>query len=112
MLSDKELSPPPKYEPERRKDEKSEKPKIRKPAPPPMDFNQLLKLAEKKKSEPIDVVAKKLQAEPEPDRLMTKKQKKDYEDELARRQRRQERIDAEKGLSRKGILKFFVLNLV
>ncbi|XP_013140707.1 PREDICTED: protein SPT2 homolog [Papilio polytes] len=99
--NDKELSPPPKYEPERRKDEKSEKPKIRKPAPPPMDFNQLLKLAEKKKSEPIDVVAKKLQAEPEPDRLMTKKQKKDYEDEMARRQRRQERIDAEKGLSRK-----------
>ncbi|XP_014358123.2 protein SPT2 homolog [Papilio machaon] len=99
--NDKELSPPLKYEPEKKKDEKTEKPKIRKPAPPPMDFNQLLKLAEKKKSEPIDVVAKKQISEPEPDRLMTKKQKKDYEDEMARRQRRQERIEAEKGASRK-----------
>lgn len=61
-----------------------------------MDFNQLLKLAEQKKSEPIDVGAKKAAAEPEPERLMTKKQKREYEEELARRQRRQERLDAEK----------------
>ncbi|CAH0721460.1 unnamed protein product, partial [Brenthis ino] len=93
---ERELTPPTKYEPERKKDEKSEKPKIRKPAPPPMDFNQLLKLAEQKKSEPIEIATKKVVAEPEPDRLMTKKQKREYEEEMARRQRRQERIEAAK----------------
>ncbi|CAH4036102.1 protein SPT2 homolog [Pieris brassicae] len=94
-----ESSPPQKYEPEREKekDKKSDKPKIRRPAPPPMDFNQLLKLAEQKKSEPIDISApKKTVVEPEPDRLMTKKQKREYEEEMARRQRRQERIEAAK----------------
>ncbi|XP_068627696.1 protein SPT2 homolog [Battus philenor] len=98
---DKELSPPLKYEAEKKKEERPEKPKIRKPAPPPMDFNQLLKLAEKKKCEPVDVAAKKLVTEPEPDRLMTKKQKREYEEEMARRQRRQERIEAEKSGNRK-----------
>lgn len=83
-----------KSEPERKKDEK---PKIRKPMPPPMDFNQLLKLAERKKTEPIEVAQKKIVAESlEPERLMTKKQKREYEEEMARRQRRQERIEAEK----------------
>lgn len=97
-FSERELTPPTKYEPERKKDEKPDKPKIRKPMPPPLDFNQLLKLAEKKKSEPIEVAQKKLVAESsEPERLMTKKQKKEYEEEMARRQRRQERIDAGKG---------------
>ncbi|CAG4941576.1 unnamed protein product [Colias eurytheme] len=98
---DRESSPPQKYEPEKEKDKKPDKPKIRKPAPPPIDFNQLLKIAEQKKSEPIDIAAKKAVAEPEPDRLMTKKQKREYEEEMARRQRRQERIDAEKAGGRK-----------
>lgn len=83
-----------KYEPEKKRDEK---PKIRKPMPPPMDFNQLLKLAEQKKTVPVEVAQKKLVPESsEPERLMTKKQKKEYEEEMARRQRRQERIEAEK----------------
>ncbi|CAH2063127.1 unnamed protein product, partial [Iphiclides podalirius] len=99
--NEKELSPPPKYEPEKARNEKSEKPKVRKPMPPPMDFNQLLKLAEKKKSEPVEVSTKKQIAEPEPDRLMTKRQKREYEEEMARRQRRQERIEAEKAGNRK-----------
>ncbi|XP_063379918.1 protein SPT2 homolog [Cydia fagiglandana] len=94
---ERESSPPQKYEPEKRKEEKPEKPKFRKPAPPPMDFNQLLKLAEEKKSAPIEV-PRPVSAKPEsePERLMTKKQRREYEEELARRQRRQERIDAEK----------------
>lgn len=70
--------------------------------PPPMDFNQLLKLAEKKKTEPVEVAVKKQVAEPEPDRLMTKRQKREYEEEMARRQRRQERIEAEKTDHKKG----------
>lgn len=94
-------SPPQKYEPEKKKDEKPEKPKFRKPAPPPMDFNQLLKLAEQKKSEPLEVVVKKVVSEAEPERPMTKKQRREYEEEMARRQRRQERMEAEKS-GRKG----------
>lgn len=102
-VGERESSPPTKYEPEKKKeDSKPEKPKIRKQAPPPIDFNQLLKLAEQKKSEPIEVAAKKQSIEQETDRLMTKKQKKEYEEELARRQRRQERLEAEKAASRKG----------
>ncbi|CAH2244641.1 protein SPT2 homolog [Pararge aegeria] len=93
---DREASPPQKYEPEKKKDDKPEKPKFRKPAPPPMDFNQLLKLAEQKKSEPLEVAAKKVVSESESVRPMTKKQRREYEEEMARRQRRQERIDAEK----------------
>lgn len=62
-----------------------------------MDFNQLLKLAEQKKTEPVEVAQKKLVAESSvPERLMTKKQKREYEEEMVRRQRRQERIDADK----------------
>lgn len=68
-----------------------------------MDFNQLLKLAEQKKAEPVLGVAPipKKSTEPEPERLMTKKQKREYEEEMARRMRRQERLDAEKS-GRKG----------
>ncbi|KAJ2950457.1 hypothetical protein O0L34_g8700 [Tuta absoluta] len=97
---DRDGSPPSKYEPEKekKKDDKPDKPKIRKPMPPPMDFNQLLKLAEQKKSEPIVVADKKpkLESSSAPERLMTKRQRREYEEEMARRQRRQERIDAEK----------------
>ncbi|XP_059051309.1 protein SPT2 homolog [Achroia grisella] len=100
---ERDTSPSSKYEPEKKKeDQKPEKPKIRKVAPPPMDFNQLLKLAEQKKCVPVDVAGKKQTTEQEADRLMTKKQKKEYEEELARRQRRQERLEAEKAASRKG----------
>ncbi|CAK1544714.1 unnamed protein product [Leptosia nina] len=95
--TDGDSSPPQKYEPEKEKEKKMEKPKIRKSAPPPMDFNQLLKLAEQKKSEPLEIGGtKKAVTESEPERLMTKKQKREYEEEMARRQRRQERIEAEK----------------
>ncbi|KAI5645136.1 SPT2 chromatin protein domain-containing protein [Phthorimaea operculella] len=97
---DRDGSPPSKYEPEKekKKDEKPEKPKIRKPMPPPMDFNQLLKLAEQKKSEPIVVGDKKpkVESSSEPERLMTKRQRREYEEEMARRQRRLERLEAEK----------------
>jgi len=97
-------SPPSKYEPDNEKKEPSklDKPKIRKPMPPPMDFNQLLKLAEQKKSEPLEVTQKKAVVESDTDRLMTKKQKREYEEEMARRQRRQERLEAEKNSGKKG----------
>lgn len=101
MIADRELSPPQRYEPEPKRDEKSDRPKIKKPAPPPMDFNQLLKLAEQKKSEPIELATKKVASEPEPERPMTKKQKREYEEEMARRQRKQMRLEAEKSGGRK-----------
>ncbi|CAH0628591.1 unnamed protein product [Chrysodeixis includens] len=100
---ERDSSPPTRYEPEK-KESKPDKPKFRKPAPPPMDFNQLLKLAEQKKSEPIEIGKKKevvAETESGPERLMTKKQKREYEEEMARRQRRQERIDAQKAGGKK-----------
>lgn len=103
-VSERDQSPPSKYEPEKekkREDAKPDKPKIRKPLPPPMDFNQLLKLAEQKKGDPLEVVQKKSAVETEKERLMTKKQKREYEEEMARRQRRQERLDAEKNGKKK-----------
>lgn len=103
-ISERDLSPPTKYEPEK-KETKPEKPKFRKPLPPPMDFNQLLKLAEQKKSEPIEIGKKKevvAESEAGPERLMTKKQKRDYEEEMARRQRRLERLEAERNGGKKG----------
>lgn len=105
MFSGRDESPPSKYDPEKeRRDEKlkSDKPKIRKPMPPPIDFNQLLKLAEQKKSEPLEAEKKKAEDKPKDgERLMTKRQKQEYEEEVARRQRRQERLDAEKSGGRK-----------
>lgn len=103
---ERESSPPQKYEPEKKKDEKPEKPKFRKPMPPPMDFNQLLKLAEEKKSAPVEVAPKPVVTKPTegPDRPMTKKQRREYEEEMARRQRRLERMEAEKNGKRRKCL--------
>ncbi|XP_075972140.1 protein SPT2 homolog [Anticarsia gemmatalis] len=99
---ERESSPPTRYEPEKKESSKPDKPKIRKPMPPPLDFNQLLKLAEQKKSEPLEVAQKKAATDTESEtRLMTKKQKREYEEEMARRQRRQERIEAEKNGGKK-----------
>lgn len=67
-----------------------------------MDFNQLLKLAEQKKSVPIELAPKKVVSEPETERPMTKKQRREYEEEMARQRRRQERLNAEKTGVRKG----------
>lgn len=93
---DKDISPPP-SRPEAEK-KKEDKPKLRKPMPPPMDFNQLLKLAEQKKMEPVEplAVAKKVIAESEPARPMTKRQRKEYEEELARKMRRQQETTGRK----------------
>lgn len=70
----------------------------------------MLKIAEEKKSIPVEVAPKKIVTESEPERLMTKKQKREYEEELARRQRRQERIDAEKA-AKKGMKTFYIHKL-
>lgn len=108
---ERESSPPQKYEPEKKKDEKPEKPKFRKPMPPPMDFNQLLKLAEEKKSAPVEVAPKPVVTKPTegPDRPMTKKQRREYEEEMARRQRRLERMEAEKNGKRRKCLLIIIL---
>lgn len=87
------------YEPEKEsytareeEEKKEERPKVRKPLPPPLDFNQLLKIAAEKKSQPLVIPVKKSEKEPEPERLMTKKQKREYEEEQARREARQRRL--------------------
>ncbi|XP_012265132.2 protein SPT2 homolog [Athalia rosae] len=73
--------------------DKDEKPKPkRRPLPPPMDFMQLLQIAEKKQHEPIvlDVKPKSTKAE-EPERLMTKKQMREHLKEREWRERKEQR---------------------
>lgn len=67
--------------------EEKEKTKKRKVAPPPMDFGELLKIAEKKQHEPILIEPKPKVEEPE--RLMTKKQMKEYAKEKEWREKRE-----------------------
>lgn len=82
--------------PESKKSNESEKPKPKKrpPPPPAMDFQQLLKLAEQKQFEPIEIKTPKVEKEPE--RLMTQKEKREAEEKRAyfeakeRRQRERE----------------------
>ncbi|XP_050578235.1 protein SPT2 homolog isoform X2 [Bombus affinis] len=72
------------------KKEKDEKLKAkRKPMPPPIDFSELLKIAEKKQHEPIIIEAKPKSDEPE--RLLTKKQMKEYAKEKEWRERKEQR---------------------
>ncbi|XP_043473740.1 protein SPT2 homolog [Leptopilina heterotoma] len=69
---------------------KSEKPKPKnRPLPPAMDFGQLLKLAAQKQHEPIVIDVKPKPEEPE--RLMTKKQLREYAREKECRDAREER---------------------
>lgn len=71
------------YQPEREK--------VRKPKPPPppaMSFSDLLKIAEKRQVEPVEIVIKKKEEE----KLMTKKERKMMEEEQARLRRKQERL--------------------
>ncbi|CAG9854651.1 unnamed protein product [Phyllotreta striolata] len=72
------------------KDEKSvssQKKSKKVPAPPPMNFADLLKIAEKKQFEPIKIEKK----EKEEERLLTKKQKREMEKERESQIRREER---------------------
>lgn len=72
------------------KKERDEKPKSKKkPIPPPIDFTELLKIAEKKQHEPIIIDVKPKNDEPE--RLMTKKQMKEYAKEKEWRERKEQR---------------------
>lgn len=68
------------------------KPKPRS-APPPMNFQELLKIAEKKQFEPIKIEPKKKTEDEE--HPMTKKQKREYEKEKAWRENREQRRLAE-----------------
>ncbi|XP_062538715.1 protein SPT2 homolog isoform X2 [Armigeres subalbatus] len=90
--SSKKLVGPDRYDPEeeRRKEveakakEEAAKKKARRPAgPAPPDFATLLKLAEQKQLEPVKVEAPVVEKKKEPERLMTKKEKKEYEERQA-----------------------------
>ncbi|XP_076244264.1 protein SPT2 homolog [Calliopsis andreniformis] len=70
--------------------EKEEKPKPKKKSmPPPIDFSELLKIAEKKQHEPIIIDVKPKTEEPE--RLMTSRQMKEYAKEKEWRERKEQR---------------------
>ncbi|XP_059609470.1 protein SPT2 homolog [Phlebotomus argentipes] len=71
--------PPPAAPKDASKEEKG-KTKLKKP-PPPVDFHSLLKIAEKKQFEPIEIVQEVKKKEPE--RPMTQKEKQEHEERLA-----------------------------
>uniref|UniRef100_A0A1L8DDD1 Protein SPT2 homolog n=1 Tax=Nyssomyia neivai TaxID=330878 RepID=A0A1L8DDD1_9DIPT len=70
----------PKDAPKRAEQPKEEKPKP-KPRAPPVDFQSLLKLAEKKQHEPIEIVQEVKKKDPE--RPMTQKEKEERDERLA-----------------------------
>ncbi|XP_014213565.1 protein SPT2 homolog [Copidosoma floridanum] len=74
-----------------REPEKEEKPRPKKrPMPPPLEFTELLKIAEKVKNEPIKIEPK-LKPNPDAERLMTKKQMQEYAKEKEWRERKEQR---------------------
>ncbi|XP_011186520.2 protein SPT2 homolog [Zeugodacus cucurbitae] len=77
----------------KKREEEQNRKKNRKPPPPPMDFKALLKLAEQKQHEPVEIlpVVKKK----EPERLLTLKEKKEME-ERQRAKEARERRDRER----------------
>uniref|UniRef100_A0A8D8M8A1 Protein SPT2 homolog n=1 Tax=Cacopsylla melanoneura TaxID=428564 RepID=A0A8D8M8A1_9HEMI len=81
---------------EKREREKEREKAKRKPMPPPMDFSELMKLAEKKQHEPVKVEKKDAEKEKkptrsEPERLMTKKERREYAEHVERRRRLKEK---------------------
>lgn len=101
---EKDSAPEPETKCEREKPERDreEKPKPKKrPLPPPIDFMQLLQIAEKKQHEPIVIEPKaKPVKNEEPERLMTKKQMRDYMKEKEWREKKEQRDrDKESGKS-------------
>lgn len=79
---------------EEEKPEKPEKPaKVHRPPPPPLplNFSELLKIAEKKQFEPIKI-APKLKEEDEDERPMTKKQRIEYMKEKEWRMRKEGKL--------------------
>lgn len=71
--------------------DRHEKPKPKKPPPPPLDFRELLRIAEQKQHEPV-VIEPKVKKPPEPEVLMTKKQKLEYEKMQEWKRRRELRL--------------------
>ncbi|GLV35488.1 uncharacterized protein CBL_01363 [Carabus blaptoides fortunei] len=78
------------YRSEQSQERSSTKSKPRAAAPPPINFSELLKLAEKKQFEPIKIEPKKEVKEEE--RPMTKRQKRELEKEKAWRERKEKGI--------------------
>ncbi|EFN81686.1 Protein SPT2-like protein, partial [Harpegnathos saltator] len=80
-----------------KEEEKNEKPKIKKKLqPPPIDFAELLKLAEKKQHEPVLVEVKPKVEELRP---MTKRQQQEYMREKERKEQREKNSETNKKLS-------------
>ncbi|XP_011201604.2 protein SPT2 homolog [Bactrocera dorsalis] len=77
----------------KKREEEQNRKKNRKPPPPPMDFQALLKLAEQKQHEPVEIVP--VVKKKEPERLLTMKEKKEME-ERQRAKEARERRDRER----------------
>lgn len=91
-------------EEERRKREEDEerrrKAKLKRPAPPVMNFQKLLELAQKKQFEPVEIEVPQAKKTKEPERLLTRKEKAELEAKNAymadRERRKQEALNPQK----------------
>lgn len=84
----------------KREEEQQKRLKNKKPPPPAMDFQSLLKLAEKKQFEPVVVEVEPKKKEPE--RLLTKKEKQEMEERqrfMEERERRKKEMEKNGGKS-------------
>ncbi|XP_055841278.1 protein SPT2 homolog [Episyrphus balteatus] len=87
-------------EKKKREEEQQRRAKNKKPPPPVMDFQALLKLAEKKQFEPVVVEVEPKKKEPE--RLLTKKERKEQEERqkfMEERERRKKEMEKGGGKS-------------
>lgn len=81
------------------KEDKDEKPKVKKKSlPPPMGFAELLKLAEKKQHEPVVI---EIKPKVENERPMTKRQKIEYIQEKERKEQREKKNSEKKDSQKK-----------
>lgn len=83
-------------------EDKDEQPKAkRKPLPPPMNFTELLRLAEKKQHEPVLL---NIKPKVEEERPMTKRQMEEYKKEKEWRERREQRDKRDLELNKKTVI--------
>ncbi|XP_039490570.1 protein SPT2 homolog [Drosophila santomea] len=87
----------------KRQEEEQRRSKIKRPAqPPPMDFQALLRLAEKKQHEPVVF---EVQKKKEPERLLSAREKREMEERQRQDEQRAQRLKMRESEGKEGISK-------
>ncbi|XP_026837216.1 protein SPT2 homolog isoform X2 [Drosophila erecta] len=87
----------------KRQEEEQRRAKVKRPAqPPPMDFQALLRLAEKKQHEPVVF---EVQKKKEPERLLSAREKREMEERQRQAEQRAQRLKMRESEGKEGISK-------